>query len=313
MTDQAAGNTRVILDWGPFGFRASLLDEAGKECGVIAREEGVGLVAKGEHAAFAAMALAPFRGRHGPLDIVAVGMIGSRNGWLEMPYVRAPATVEDLAAASRTIDLPGTGVITFLPGLTDPGSYPFPDVMRGEETQLVGLGLGRDIVAVLPGAHVKWAEVRSGRIERFRTFATGEIFATLASHSFLSKIATSDADHQSAVFARGVALARAEADKAGGLLNRIFAVRTGWLAGEISTDELKSLLWGILVGWEFVEAQAAGWFRQGDTVAVVGDDHLVLVYETVARGFGLQLEPVRADVAIRGALEIAARAGRQLM
>lgn len=294
----------VLLDWGTTNFRAFLVKSDGSITDEKEGDRGIQSVAKGEHELVVSEALASWRAEYGPLDILAAGMIGSRNGWIEMPYVPTPAAAADLAAACRTIELPEGDRLTFLPGLTDPTAFPFPDVMRGEETQLVGFGLMRDMIVVLPGTHAKWAEIRNGRIERFRTFVTGEIYTTLANHSFLSKVATAERDHATAAFAKGVALAQEECARAGGLLTRLFAVRTGWLAGTITPDEMKSRLSGLIVGWEFVEARAGGWFKEGDTIAVVGDDDLVEVYERVATAFGLELAPVPADAAIRGALAI---------
>lgn len=294
----------VLLDWGTTNFRAFLVKSDGSIIDEKEGDRGIQSVAKGEHERVVSEALASWRAEYGPLDILAAGMIGSRNGWIEMPYVPTPAAAADLAAACRTIELPEGDRLTFLPGLTDPTGFPFPDVMRGEETQLVGFGLKRDMIVVLPGTHAKWAEIRNGRIERFRTFVTGEIYTTLANHSFLSKVATAERDHATAAFAKGVALAQEECARAGGLLTRLFAVRTGWLAGTTTPDEMKSRLSGLIVGWEFVEARAGGWFKEGDTIAVVGDDDLVEVYERVATAFGLELAPAPADAAIRGALAI---------
>lgn len=294
----------VLLDWGTTNFRAFLVKSDGSIIDEKEGDRGIQSVAKGEHERVVSEALASWRAEYGPLDILAAGMIGSRNGWIEMPYVPTPAAAADLAAACRTIELPEGDRLTFLPGLTDPTALPFPDVMRGEETQLVGFGLMRDMIVVLPGTHAKWAEIRNGRIERFRTFVTGEIYTTLANHSFLSKVATAERDHATAAFAKGVALAQEECARAGGLLTRLFAVRTGWLAGTTTPDEMKSRLSGLIVGWEFVEARAGGWFKEGDTIAVVGDDDLVEVYERVATAFGLELAPAPADAAIRGALAI---------
>jgi 2-dehydro-3-deoxygalactonokinase len=294
----------VLLDWGTTNFRAFLVKSDGSIIDEKEGDRGIQSVAKGEHERVVSEALASWRAEYGPLDILAAGMIGSRNGWIEMPYVPTPAAAADLAAACRTIELAEGDRLTFLPGLTDPTAFPFPDVMRGEETQLVGFGLMRDMIVVLPGTHAKWAEIRNGRIERFRTFVTGEIYTTLANHSFLSKVATAERDHATAAFAKGVALAQEECARAGGLLTRLFAVRTGWLAGTTTPDEMKSRLSGLIVGWEFVEARAGGWFKEGDTIAVVGDDDLVEVYERVATAFGLELAPAPADAAIRGALAI---------
>lgn len=307
MSNAAFEPVAVVLDWGTTGFRAFLVRTDGSLVDQKKGELGIQSVAKGQHERFVSEALASWRTEYGALDIVAAGMIGSRNGWIEMPYVPTPATAADLATAARTDGLPEGNSITFLPGLTDPTGFPFPDVMRGEEAQLVGFGLDRDMVVVLPGTHTKWAEIRGGHIERFRTFVTGEIYSTLADHSFLSKVATAERDHAAQAFAEGIALAQEDSTRAGGLLTRLFAVRTGWLVGAITPDEMKSRLSGLIIGWEFVEAQTGGWFEEGDTIAVVGDDDLVEVYGRVAEAFGVKIAPAPADAAIRGALTISRR------
>ncbi|HTV69415.1 MAG TPA: 2-dehydro-3-deoxygalactonokinase [Rhizobiaceae bacterium] len=300
----SASDVTVVLDWGTSSFRAFLVDGNATLLDSSESAQGIQSVPAGEHARVLSDALKPWRGRHGALKIVAAGMIGSRNGWIEMPYVPAPATPIDLAAASRTIELPEGDRLTFVPGLTDRTAYPFPDVMRGEETQLVGFGLDRPATVVLPGTHSKWARIEDGAIQCFRTFVTGEVFATLANHSFLAKVATAPADHRSAAFREGVSLAMADGTEAGGLLTRLFAVRTGWLAGKVQPAEMKSRLSGLVVGWEFREARDTGWFRKGDKIAVVGDDDLVAVYTATAEFCDLSVEAAPADAAIRGALRI---------
>ena len=68
--------------------------------------------------------------------------------------------------------------IRILPGIAqrDPKA---PDVMRGEETQLLGaLGVDAadDAVVCMPGTHSKWVRANGGTVERFATFMTGELF-----------------------------------------------------------------------------------------------------------------------------------------
>ena len=62
-----------------------------------------------------------------------------------------------------------------------------PDVMRGEETQLVGAVAADEasVLAVLPGTHSKWARVDRGRVVDFTTYMTGELYGVLLSHSIL--------------------------------------------------------------------------------------------------------------------------------
>src|SRR5690606_14471043 len=114
----------------------------------------------------------------------------------------------------------------------DPSATPFADVMRGEEAQLVGHGLHRDAVAVMPGNNGKWVRVEGGQIARFRTFITGELSALLLKHSGLAGIATQPAERDWQAFSRG--LKCAEDTGSHGLLTRLFAMRTGWLAGDVA-------------------------------------------------------------------------------
>ncbi|RDI51371.1 2-dehydro-3-deoxygalactonokinase [Microvirga subterranea] len=299
-----ATRLRIILDWGTTSFRALLVAPDGTVQDSIETEMGIHSVKDGDFLGVLQRAIAPWRTAHGLLPVYAAGMIGSRNGWIEMPYVPAPARAEDLAAQVKIVPLPDGGTITFLPGLTDCSAHPFPDVMRGEETQLVGLGLERDITVVLPGTHAKWVRIAGGRIVAFQTLVTGEIFGTLSRHSFLAKVARKPAMPDWDAFLKGVALVRDDKRPAG-LLTHLFAVRTGWLSGGLVPEQMTDYLSGLVVASEFQEAKALEWFKDGERIAVVGDDDLVEVYERVAGAFGLSLEPAPEDAAVRGCLIIA--------
>jgi 2-dehydro-3-deoxygalactonokinase len=295
---------RVVVDWGTSTFRADLVEADGTIRAHIETQDGIQSLAKDQFPVVLDRALTPWRKAHGPLSIYAAGMIGSRNGWIEMPYVPTPADVRALAAAVKSVALPSGDTITFIPGLTELTSRPFPDVMRGEETQLVGLGLDRDRTVVLPGTHAKWARVENGQIVHFKTFITGEVFATLSRHSFVAKVATSPASPDWSAFARGVACVRDD-EHAGGMLGRLFAVRTGWLAGELTPAQMTDFLSGLVVASEFREAQDLGWFAPGETVTIVGDDDLVEVYRRAAEAFELMPIGGERNAAVRGCLAIA--------
>jgi 2-dehydro-3-deoxygalactonokinase len=299
------GNLRVVLDWGTSSFRAFLVDASGAILDRVETADGIRTVADRGFAGIVARVLAPWREDHGSLSILAAGMIGSRNGWFEAPYVVTPAGASDLAAAVRTEQLQAGGTITFFPGLIDRGARPFPDVMRGEETQLVGLGLDQDATVVLPGTHSKWARIEGGRITRFRSFATGEVFATMTDHSFLAHVAKRPAKPDWRAFARGLDVVRLAEDGGAGLLSRIFTVRTGWLAGAIDPSEMVDYLSGIVVGCEFAEAAQQGW-HDGGAVTIVGGDDVAQVYRTAAEKFGLSVSLGPENAALIGCLRIAA-------
>jgi 2-dehydro-3-deoxygalactonokinase len=307
-----ASSLRIVLDWGTSSFRALLVDGHGH---VLARKEtdqGIQGMSRERFPEVLLAAVADWRAAHGPLKIYAAGMVGSRNGWVEMPYVPCPADAATLAAAVKRLTLEHGLDITFIPGLTDTAAVPFPDVMRGEETQLVGLGLQRDVTVVMPGTHSKWARIEGGRIVRFHTFLTGEMYGLLAKHSFVAKAAEKPSAPNFDAYARGLNIALAEKARAPGLLGRLFAVRSGWLAGEVAPAQMLDLLSGIVIGSEFDEAQTAGWFGPGQTIVLLGDDDMVDLYARAARAFGAVPEAGPADIAVTGVLTIAALAEEAL-
>jgi 2-dehydro-3-deoxygalactonokinase len=299
----------IVLDWGTTSFRALLVEGAGVIIDRIETQDGIQSVPRNGFEEVLTRAVAPWRVAHGLLPIYAAGMIGSRNGWVEMPYVETPADAEALAKAIRWMKLADGGTIAFIPGLTDRSVEPFPDVMRGEETQLVGLGLNQEMTVVLPGTHSKWARIEKGRIARFRSFVTGEIFGILLRHSFIAQVARPPTMTDWTAFARGVDVARDRTEPSG-LLSRLFSARTGWLAGKLVPAEMADYLSGVVVGTEFREAQDLGWFDSGDRVGIIGADHLVEAYRRASLAVGLEPHLGPADAAVLGSLAIAKIAER---
>src|SRR5690606_16173519 len=118
-------------------------------------------------------------------------------GWLEAPYLDAPADLSHLAARAVAPELPGTGLSArILPGVCM-RSEGAEDVMRGEETQLLGLSAlipGFSGLVVMPGTHSKWATLEGTRITRFSSAMTGEIFDVLRTHSVLRHSLQGDLD-----------------------------------------------------------------------------------------------------------------------
>ncbi|MBV9741969.1 MAG: 2-dehydro-3-deoxygalactonokinase [Hyphomicrobiales bacterium] len=298
----------IVLDWGTTNFRALLVEAGGAILDRVEAQDGIQSVPKGKFEAVLTRNIADWRSAYPALPIYAAGMITSRNGWIETPYVEAPANAEALAAAIKWVKLAGGGLIGFLPGLTDKSVKPFPDVMRGEETQLVGFGLEREMTVVLPGTHSKWARVGGGRIQCFRTFVTGEVFSVLSRHSFIAQLAKPQPEPNWNAFSMG--LEASQDTQAGGLLSNLFSVRTGWLAGKLTPAETSDFLSGLVVGMEFREAREMGWFRPGEGVGIIGGDPLVEVYRRVASAFGLEPRLGPSDAAVRGALAIAEIAER---
>ena len=329
----------VVVDWGTTRLRAWLVAaEAGAadvgpgvagpgvdpDRAVVEerRESGAGIatLGRGEHERALLGTIAPWTARHGPLPVVALGMVGSRDGWAEVPYVPCPADPAALAAGVLVRRLASGAPLYLLPGLVDTDVRPFPDVMRGEETQIVGAGELGTRTLVLPGTHAKWVRVGAGGVERFRTFVTGELFALLRARSFVARSGTRDGQGavpdeaapdgevvDEAAFRRGVDVSAETSSSADATLALLFSVRTGRLAGRIAPEAAGDYLSGLLIGQEFRQARGQGWFAAGDTLGLIGGDALLARYALAADAFGLDTVRAPADAALRGALTIAAR------
>ncbi|QNR98291.1 2-dehydro-3-deoxygalactonokinase [Stenotrophomonas sp. 169] len=227
--------------------------------------------------------------------VVLAGMVGSRQGWQEVPYVQAPVGLQDIAAGMRLLDgdaMPGRA-LWLVPGVSCFDAHQVPDVMRGEETQLCGLlptlGAGSHHV-LLPGTHSKHVRIVDGRIEGFSTFMTGEVFAVLRQHSLLGRMMV-DAPHDDAAFADGMSMA----SRGDALLHHLFSVRTRALFDQLAPEQLTSYLSGLLIGHEVQSLSASG-----GTVQVIASDDLAARYLTALKLRGMQAALHGEESAARG-------------
>lgn len=296
----------IVVDWGTTSLRASHVSRSGAVIEEIETPHGIQFITDRNFEGALFSAIAPWFEKHGPLPIIALGMITSRNGWVEVPYVACPASAADLASGAIHRELPNGSPLMLLPGITDKTRKPFPDVMRGEETQIVGFGLSNPATLVLPGTHSKWAKVSRGTIENFQTFVTGEIFAVLSQHSFIAKASSAPTDQANwPAFDRGVTESKAGEPGENPLLTLLFSARTGMLANQLGAEDIRDYLSGILIGAEFSAARDCGWFNRHSAFGIVGNDGLNERYGRVARAFGLIVNDGGENAAIAGAIAIA--------
>ena len=240
-----------------------------------------------------------------PAPRVACGMIGSRQGWREAPYVACPASLDTLAAGLARVDADALAIV---PGLVTRDRRGLPDVMRGEETQLLGaVGADEAVLAVLPGTHSKWAHVAGGTVVDFATWMTGELYAVLLDHSILGRMAERGTAPAADAFARGVSRGLED----GSLAHDVFAARTLPLSGELAGADVADWLSGLLIGREIRDALA--WARANgagaDRVRIIGSDALAARYATALRQAGIDAERGASDAAARGLWRIAGQAG----
>jgi 2-dehydro-3-deoxygalactonokinase len=287
----------IGVDWGTTSLRAYRIGADGAVLDRLDRPGGILTVPAGGFPAALAEAIGPWLGA-GETRVLLCGMVGSRQGWVEAPYLRCPAGPAEIAAA--TIPVPFEGAtLRLVPGLTTEDAHGIPDVMRGEETKLVALAdtLGGGAhLACLPGTHSKWARLEAGRVAHFTTHMTGEAFAALSQHTILARTSAEGPDRPEA-FARGVARAR----QGGGLLHHLFGARTLHLMDRLEAAETRSFLSGLLIGHEIAAALAETGAETGVTqVELVGAAGLAALYAEALRLSGVAVRQHDPDLVAAG-------------
>jgi 2-dehydro-3-deoxygalactonokinase len=297
----------IAIDWGTTSARAYRMDARGNVLAAFAAPLGIQQVPDGRYREALDQLLGKWRDEQAPR--LACGMIGSRQGWVEAPYVPCPVRLADLAdGIVRTPD----HALAVVPGASTRNVYGIPDVMRGEETQIVG-GVAEHeerVLVAMPGTHSKWACVEAGRLVDFMTFMTGEMWHVLLAHSILGRLAVpppAGAPPIGPGFAKGVARGLGP----GNLAHDAFGARTLVLAGELEGSEVADWLSGVMIGREVRNART--WAQRhgydGARVRLIGEDALVARYAQALTQADVAVERTESHAAAIGLWRIAMRAG----
>ncbi len=275
----------IVADWGTTNLRAWALDAEGgiadrrdSPQGLLAVQGGRFAEALAEVGSDWLPGLLPRR-----MPVLLSGMVGSKLGWKEAPYLALPVALDELARHLVPVELPLHAAIRIVPGVKLDDAKQ-PDVIRGEESQIFGalqILKGQDGVFVLPGTHSKWAIVEKGKLISFRTYVTGEVFGLLRRSGTLSQLMEGDR-HDEGAFAEGVA--RGASADAGGLLHRLFSVRTLGLLDQMPRENLASYLSGLLIGAEMRDGLA--WLRLADRAGItagIGSPAILKSYRQALR------------------------------
>ncbi|WP_375279933.1 2-dehydro-3-deoxygalactonokinase [Pseudooctadecabacter sp.] len=271
--------TWLAADWGTSNMRLWAIAEDGAVLGERTSDQGMGQLDPSEFEDVLVTVAGDW------LDtadhVVACGMVGSRQGWIEAPYQTAPCAVCPRTMVTAPVKRTGL-TVHVIPGIRqmDPA-----DVMRGEETQIAGFlaqNDGWDGVLCLPGTHTKWVHVSAGEVVSFRTFMTGELFALLSGQSVLRhSIADSGWDDDAFMEAMSQTLSKPE-----GMAARLFALRAGQLVHGTDTVTARAQLSGLLIGAELAAAKP---YWLGQQVAIIGADAISAPYVS-----GLQAQGITA-------------------
>ncbi|MBC3806971.1 2-dehydro-3-deoxygalactonokinase [Undibacterium seohonense] len=276
----------IGIDWGSTCLRIFLISSSGEV--LATRSNGRGISSINGSANDYEQSLKELAGdwleEYPAIQILACGMVGSKHGWLEVPYVICAAGDVAIASGIRTVSDGQKRQVHIVPGLAFmPANVP-PDVMRGEETQIIGaLTLRPDChkksCLILPGTHSKWVHIEHGKVLSLSTHMTGELFAVLCQHTVLGRLMSQSQNALDlSVFLRGVG----DACSGGhlGLAHQLFAVRTLGLMEMLPAASLDDYLSGLLIGHE-IQAGLAWRLAAGLAQApllLIGDSSLCGLY-----------------------------------
>lgn len=267
----------IAVDWGTTHLRAYLMGESA----VLAEassDDGMGRLTRDAYEPALLRLVSHWLTDGNKTEIIACGMVGSRQGWMEAPYRTTPCVPLDPTTLVTVPTADPRLKIRLVPGLRQ--NTP-ADVMRGEETQIAGvlaLHPQFDGVICLPGTHSKWAHISAGEVVSFQTYMTGELFSLLSNQSVLRHGMQSETwDEQAFTFAITDAISRPEK-----IASRLFSLRAETLIADLKPDAARSRLSGLLIG---IELAAAKPYWLGQNVILVGAENLSATY---ARALALQ-------------------------
>lgn len=274
----------IAVDWGTTNRRAYRIGGDGIVAGRFEDDKGVLSVPAGGFPA----AVEEIRAGLGDCPLLMAGMIGSNRGWEEAPYVPCPAGLPELAASLKWIEPARTAIV---PGVSFSDGE-MADVMRGEEVQILGAYaegmIPADAIVCHPGTHNKWIAIEDGRIARFRTIMTGEMFNLLKEHSILADLLAGEAA-PGAAFAAGVKRGL-EGDA---LTADLFSVRARVLLGKTPREEAASFASGLLIGADL----RTGLADASGPVIVMGRPDLTALFASALAVAGRKAREIEGDEA----------------
>lgn len=301
MSASADAAAFVAVDWGTSSFRAWRMAPDGTPLAYSRGPEGMLHCASAGFAPVLQQHLEKL-GASGALSVLICGMAGARQGWVEAPYLATPSRLDRLHEGAVRVDVPGD--VRILPGIAhrDPAC---PEVMRGEETQILGaIEDGFSGLVCIPGTHSKWVAIENGSIAGLTTFMTGELFSVITSHTLLSHAVETGAlpVRPSAAFREALSAAASGTTE---LSSALFRLRAAQLLGYEQRADGAARLSGLLIGNEIAGATRRYGSEQRLRLLASGD--LGALYEHALKHLGYAVEIDDAEqTARRGLMKAAA-------
>lgn len=273
----------IAVDWGTTNFRAFLMKDSAL-IDEVTSAEGILSVQKGAFEAILYKNIDNFLKNNKNIPILMAGMVGSQQGWVETAYQELPATLGDLSHSAVELKATKDNRIWLIPGTQSISQYSLPDVMRGEETQLIGLPEATNYYAIMPGTHSKHCTMVKGEIQTITSFMTGELYSLLIKNSMVGKELSPQIENDE-FFLMGVESAQKDIP----LTHLIFSARTKRLNKDIPCEFIGSYLSGILIG---IEIKA---INSKNNIVIISNEKLGNHYLKAGEHLNLQLELKSGD------------------
>ena len=291
----------IALDWGTTHVRAWAMSAGGDVLANTHSASGMGTLGADGYAPALAVLTEEWELPQ-PCPVLACGMVGARQGWVDAGYVAVPAAPLS-TPPTRVPDAPEQWRVRIVPGLSQ--TRP-PDVMRGEETQIAGflsLNPKFDGTLCLPGTHTKWVQISAGEVVSFQTAMTGEFYAALSKHTVLRHSIGTGWDEGSFTEAVSDGMSRPEA-----LAARAFQIRADALLNGLDAATAAARLSGLLIGVELAHARP---YWLGMPAAIIGAPQLAARYAAALEAQGVRAIVARADACTLAGLKAAYAAWKE--
>ena len=264
--------TWIAVDWGTSSFRAYLIKDD-VVLDTIETNDGIKFVKDNNFENTFINLIEKWLIKDKKIDVLASGMLGARQGWIEAPYEKAPCKLNNISYISPILFDDRISLKIFS-GISqnDP-----PDVMRGEETQVAGFLTDNNNFKgsiCLPGTHSKWIKINKNILKKFRTFMTGELFEIISKNSVLSHSMKSDKlDTAEILNSVHKILNKPEL-----FANALFQLRADDLLNTKEAIIYRSRLSGYLLAMELIGSSE---FWKNTDIVLIGNINLIEIYENV--------------------------------
>ena len=262
----------IAVDWGTSFFRSYLI-EKDQISDSIQTKDGMKFLEKVSFEKTLVKLIEPWLENNYKIEVLASGMVGSKQGWIEAPYQKTPCNLNRIEFISPTIK-DNRFSLKIFSGISQINK---PDVMRGEETQIAGFIYDNPKFngsICLPGTHSKWVKIENGNIINFKTYMTGELFEIISKNSVLIHSVTSNKIKKNELI-KAVDEIFEKPEIFG---NALFQLRADDLINSRGSEIYKSKLSGYLLGLELLGSLE---FWKKKDIVLIGNADLIELYEYI--------------------------------